>query len=79
MAHPFSSRATTCRARFVDLIGFPHPILAFLCAVILGYIVLAGLSIASGFLVTDVLVDVHGIQTIDERFPRGSRASAPTR
>ena len=57
-------------ARFVELIGVPHPILAFLCAVVLGYVVLAGLSIASGFLVTDVLVDIHGIQTIDERFPR---------
>jgi membrane-associated phospholipid phosphatase len=56
--------------RFVDAIGGLHPAVAFLCAVIVGYAVLAIASIASGLLVTEVLLDSRGVERLDERLPR---------
>jgi membrane-associated phospholipid phosphatase len=56
--------------RFVDAIGDRHPVVAFLCAVIIGYALLATAAIASGLLVTEVLLESRGIERLDERLPR---------
>ena len=56
--------------RFLDAIGDRHPVVAFLCAVIVGYVLLAAASIVSGLLVTEVLLESRGIERLDERLPR---------
>lgn len=56
--------------RFLDAIGDRHPVVAFLCAVIVGYALLATASIVSGLLVTEVLLESRGIERLDERLPR---------
>ena len=56
--------------RFVDAIGDRHPVVAFLGALVAGYLLLASASIASGLLVTNVLLDSRSIERLDERLPR---------
>ena len=55
--------------RFDRVIGGRHPVVAFLLALVSGYLLLALASIALGFLVTDVLLANDGIERFDERFP----------
>jgi membrane-associated phospholipid phosphatase len=55
--------------RFSGAIGNRHPVVAFFLALISGYVVLAAVSVLAGLLVTDVVLDVSGIQSADERFP----------
>ena len=55
--------------RFADRIGDRHPVIAFLLAVISGYIVLALTSIVVGLVVTELLLDINGLERLDERFP----------
>jgi membrane-associated phospholipid phosphatase len=56
--------------RFLGIVGDRHPVVAFLLAVLFGYVLLAAASIALGLLVTNVLLDVRGVERLDERFPR---------
>lgn len=56
--------------RFVDAVGDRHPIVAFFMALISGYVLLAAASVALGFLVTEVLLGIGGVERFDERFPR---------
>ena len=56
--------------RFLGIIGDRHPVVAFLLAVVVGYVLLAAASIALGYLVTSVLLDARGVERLDERFPR---------
>jgi membrane-associated phospholipid phosphatase len=56
--------------RFAAATGNRHPVVAFLSAVIAGYVVLATTAIASGLFVEEVLLDWRGIERADERLPR---------
>jgi len=55
--------------RFSQLIGDRHPVVAFLVAVITGYVLLAATSIVVGLFVTELLLDIDGLRRFDERFP----------
>jgi len=66
----FEPREGGAAERFLDLLGDRHPVVAFLIAVVSGYVALAVLSIALGLLVTHGLLAVDAIQRVDERFPR---------
>ncbi len=55
--------------RFNGFIGDRHPVVAFLVALVSGYLLLAIASIALGFLVTDVLLANDDVERFDERFP----------
>jgi len=55
--------------RFSDLIGDRHPVVAFVLAVLTGYILLAATSILVGLVVTELLLDLDGLESLDERFP----------
>ena len=56
--------------RFAGVIGDRHPVVAFLLALVSGYLLLAAASIAIGFLVTDGLLAIDEVERFDERFPR---------
>jgi membrane-associated phospholipid phosphatase len=56
--------------RFVGVVGDRHPVVAFLLALVAGCFVLAAASIGLGFLVTEGLLAVDGVERLDERFPR---------
>jgi membrane-associated phospholipid phosphatase len=56
--------------RFLGTVGDRHPIVAFFLALISGYLLLAAASVALGFLVTEVLLGIGGVEELDERFPR---------
>lgn len=55
--------------RFATLLGDRHPVTAFLAAVVSGYVVLAAVSIVVGLFVTELLLDIGGLRSLDERFP----------
>ena len=55
--------------RFADLIGDRHPVLAFVLALLSGYVMLAVTSIVVGLFVTELLLDSNGLERLDERFP----------
>lgn len=55
--------------RFLDVLGDRHPVVAFLVAVLSGYLVLAALSIVLGLVITDRLLAIDAIRRVDERFP----------
>lgn len=55
--------------RFADRLGDLHPVVAFLVAVIAGYVLLAASSILVGLFVTELLLDIDGLESLDERFP----------
>jgi membrane-associated phospholipid phosphatase len=55
---------------FAATIGDRHPVVAFLLAVIAGYLVLAAASVALGFVVTDAVLAADGVQSSDARLPR---------
>lgn len=52
--------------RLARLAGTGHPVRTFLLGIALAYVVIAGLSILLGLLVTHVLVQSHGIASADE-------------
>jgi undecaprenyl-diphosphatase len=56
--------------RFAGIVGERHPVVAFLCAVIFGYLMLVAASVAVGVFVTEVLLESRGIERLDERLPR---------
>ena len=51
--------------RFAGRFGGAHPALVFAAGLILGFILLAALSVALGALVTDVLIKVGGVASVD--------------
>jgi membrane-associated phospholipid phosphatase len=55
--------------RFSSAVGDRHPVVAFLLAVVTGYLLLAAASIGLGLVVTDVLLRSGGVARIDERLP----------
>lgn len=55
--------------RFAQRLGNPHPVIAFVAGVLTGYVLLAGVSILVGFAVTELLLDLNGLESLDERFP----------
>ena len=56
--------------RFLGVVGDRHPVVAFFLALISGYLLLGAASVALGFLVTEVLLPIDGVERFDERFPR---------
>jgi undecaprenyl-diphosphatase len=54
--------------RFATRVGNRHPVLVFLAALVPGYAILAGLSIALGLLLTRLVLSVDPIARADERF-----------
>ena len=56
--------------RFARRTGLAHPAAVFFAALVGGFVVLAGLSILAGLLVTDVLLHSGGIGSADESFVR---------
>jgi membrane-associated phospholipid phosphatase len=60
------ARAGGPAERFAGLMGGKHPAAVFLAAVLAGFVVLAGLAILLGVLVTDVLLRTGGIGRADE-------------
>jgi membrane-associated phospholipid phosphatase len=56
--------------RFAALLGQPHPVVAFLVAVVLGYLVLAATAVGSGLLVEEVVLDYREVERLDERLPK---------
>ncbi len=54
--------------RFATRVGDRHPVLVFLAALVPGYAILAGLSIALGLLLTRLVLSVDPIARADERF-----------
>lgn len=55
--------------RFAERLGNPHPVVAFVAAVLTGYVLLAAVSIVVGLLVTELLLDIDGLESLDQRFP----------
>ena len=53
--------------RLATLPGAGHPVLAYICGILLSFAVIAGLSIVAGLLVTRALLHVHGVAADDER------------
>lgn len=56
--------------RFAETVGPGHPIRVFLAAILGGYALLVGLTIAAGFLLTRVLLSIDAVSSADERFSR---------
>jgi len=56
--------------RLATRLGDPHPIVVFFAALLPGYAVLAGLSIALSLLVTEVLLSIDRVESTDGRFVR---------
>jgi membrane-associated phospholipid phosphatase len=54
--------------RFAQALSGRHPVTVFLVASILGYLLLAALTIALGLLLTEVVLRSGGIASTDERF-----------
>ena len=54
--------------RFAQALSGRHPVTVFLVASILGYLLLAALTIALGLLLTEVVLRSGGVATTDERF-----------
>ena len=64
--------------RFADAVGATHPIRVFLVAALGGYALLVGLTIAAGFLLTKVILQIGGVAAWDEHVNRrlaGTRTS----
>jgi membrane-associated phospholipid phosphatase len=53
-------------ARFAQAVGETHPVRVFLAAALGGYVLLVGLMVALGFLLTKVLLRSHGLSARDE-------------
>ena len=51
--------------RFAGRFGGAHPALVFVAGLILGFVVLAALSVALGALVTDALINIDGVASAD--------------
>ena len=66
----FDPRPDGPAERFAGVAGGRHPVVAFFVALISGYVLLAAASIALGFLVTEVILPIDGVERFDERFPR---------
>ena len=66
----FDPRPDGPAERFLGVVGDRHPVVAFFLALISGYLLLAAASVALGFLVTEVLLLIDGVERFDERFPR---------
>ena len=65
--------------RFAEIVGPGHPIRVFLAAVLGGYALLVGLTIAAGFLLTRVLLSIDAVSSADERISRWlERERTPT-
>ena len=62
-----SARPGGFAERFAGAVGRTHPIVVFLAAIVAGFAAIAALSIASGFLVTHLLVHAWGLGGADER------------
>ncbi len=56
--------------RFAGSVGPGHPIRVFLVAVLAGYALLVGLTIAAGFLLTRVILSIDPVSSADERISR---------
>ena len=56
--------------RFAAAISPGHPIRVFLAAILSGYAILLGLTIALGFLLTRVILKIDGVAAWDERVSR---------
>lgn len=52
--------------QFANAVGAVHPVRVFLVAIISGYLVLVGLTIAAGFLLTRVLLEIDGVASSDQ-------------
>ena len=63
-------RAHGSAERFLGVVGDRHPVVAFLVAVLVGYVLLAAASTAVGLLVTEALLDSRAVERLDERLPR---------
>jgi membrane-associated phospholipid phosphatase len=57
--------------RVARQLGATHPVRVFLVTVIAGYALLAGLTIATGLLLTRLLVPVHGFEQWENDISRG--------
>ena len=57
-------------ARFAGVVGPNHPIRVFLAAILGGYALLVALTIAAGFLLTEVLLSIGAVASADERISR---------
>ena len=66
----FDPRPDGAAERFAAAVGDRHPVVAFFAALIAGYLLLAAASVALGFLVTEVILPIDGVESLDERFPR---------
>jgi len=67
-------------SRFAQVVGATHPIRVFIVAALGGYALLVGLTIAIGFLLTKVILQIGGVSAWDEHLNRwlvGTRT--PTR
>jgi membrane-associated phospholipid phosphatase len=65
--------------RFAEVVGAENPIRVFVVAVLAGYVLLLGLTIAMGLLVTKVLLQINSLASWDERVSRSlARARTPT-
>src|SRR4051795_10186732 len=60
------ARAGGSAERFAGWIGTKHPVAVFFAALLIGFAVLAGLSLLLGLFVTDVLLHVGGVSRADE-------------
>ncbi len=56
--------------RFAGVVGPVNPIRVFLAAVLGGYALLVALTIAAGFLLTEVLLSIGAVASADERISR---------
>jgi membrane-associated phospholipid phosphatase len=56
--------------RFATAVSPGHPVRVFLAAILSGYAVLLGLTIAVGFLLTRVILKIDGVAAWDERVSR---------
>ena len=54
--------------RFAETLDGRHPVTVFLAAAVVGYVLLAGASVALGLFLTKVLLHIDGVASADGRF-----------
>ena len=68
MAHAPPAWPGALAARFAAALDGRHPAAVFVAALIVGWVLVAAVSIGLGLLVTDEIVPIHGVGSADESF-----------
>src|SRR5690348_10299213 len=64
----FAARPGGPAQRFAERVGRHHPVAVFFAALLTGFALLAGFAVLLGLLVTDVLVPIQAVGSVDDGF-----------